>query len=106
VVVQGTDINNALDTVFLTRLQDDPVAAPGDQQPAVISGQFNDGQLGTSFSAPFWSSAIAMLISMNPHLTCAQAHQILLNTGTPATGAGYPVVVPAFDRAIQAVVGY
>jgi hypothetical protein len=106
VVVQGTDINNNFDTVNLTRLQNDPVAAPGDPQPAVINGQFNDQFYGTSFSAPLWCSAISMLMSMNPHLTALQAHQILLNTGTPAGGAGYSAVVPAFDKSIKQVVGF
>ncbi|HEY9734408.1 MAG TPA: S8 family serine peptidase [Drouetiella sp.] len=106
VVVQGTDINNNFDTVNLTRLQNDPVAAPGDPQPALINGQFSDQFYGTSFSAPLWCSAISMLMSMNPHLTALQAHQILVSTGTPAGGAGYPAVVPAFDKSIKQVVGF
>lgn len=106
VVVQGTDINNNFDTANLTRLENDPVAAPGDPQPAVINGQYNDQFYGTSFSAPLWCSAISMLMSMNPHMTALQAHQTLLNTGTSAGGAGYPAVVPAFDNAIKSVVGF
>ncbi len=102
VVVQGTDMDNQFDAVHLTRVQDDPAGAPGATQPAVISGVFNADSFGSSYSAPLWSSAIAMLISVNPHLTGAQAHQILLNTGTPITGSAWSAVIPAFDRAIQA----
>ena len=117
VVAQGTDSNNNFYSSDpysgsgLTLVLGDPVGAPGAVQPAIISGAYADDYFGSSFSAPLWSSAIAMLISMNPNLTSAAAHQILLNTGTPITG-GYPsgstwsAVVPAFDRAIQAAVGH
>jgi hypothetical protein len=100
VVVQGTNSSGAFYNQ-LTNVQNDPVAAPGAVQPAVISGSYNDSYYGTSFSAPHWCSAIAMVMSVKPSLTAAQAHQIVLNTGTPVVGAPYSAVVPAFDKAIQ-----
>jgi hypothetical protein len=113
VVVQAT-ANDSTNAILLTQVDNDPVAAPGDVQPAIIGGIEQEDYFGSSFSAPLWSSAIAMLISLNPNLTSAQAHQILLNTGTQGSGsAGNPnggppgpphvgnFYIPAFDRAIQ-----
>jgi hypothetical protein len=115
VVVQGTDANNNFYSSDpysgsgLTLVLNDPVGAPGSVQPAIINRVYADDYFGSSFSAPLWCSAIAMLISVNPSLTSAQAHQILINTGTPITG-GFPTskwsaVVPAFDQAIQSALG-
>jgi hypothetical protein len=101
-VVQGTDINNQYYSSHLTLVQGDPAGAPGAVQPAVVDGQYSDNYYGSSFSAPLWSSAIAMLRGINPSLTCAQANSILINTGTPITGSSWNAVVPAFDKAIQA----
>jgi hypothetical protein len=101
VVAQGTNINNQFDSSQLTLVANDPVGAPGAQQPAVINGEYSDNYYGSSFSAPLWASAISMLISVSPSLTSAQAHQILLNTGTNIKGSSWPAVVPAFDAGIQ-----
>jgi hypothetical protein len=113
VVVQAT-ANDSTNAILLTQVDNDPVAAPGDVQPAIIDGIEQEDFFGSSFSAPLWSSAIAMLISMNPNLTSAAAHQILLNTGTQGSGSAGnpnggppgplhvgPFYIPAFDRAIQ-----
>jgi len=116
VVVQGTDANNNFYSTNtftgggLTLVLNDPAGAPGASQPAIINGVYATDYFGSSFSAPLWSSAIAMLISMNPSLTSRQADNILLNTGTQITGgfngnAPWSAVVPAFDRAIQSAIG-
>jgi len=104
----------------------DPYAAPGDVQPAVIDGVFNEGFLGSSFSAPLWCSAIAMVRSVNPSLSSAQANAIVRQTGTPMVGftnylnaldpidfPGVPIApapntvfIPAFDRAILSATGH
>lgn len=100
VVAQATDMNNKY---ALTQIVGDPVAAPGSAQPAVIKGVFNNSYGGSSFSAPHWASAIAMLISVNPRVSAQKAYKILLKTGTPVVGSPWPAVIPAFDKAIEAV---
>ncbi len=101
VVVQGTTRARTM-AGYLTQVQNDPVAAPGGIQPSVVRKHLKLTYYGTSFAAPLWCSGIAMLISMNPSLTSAQANQILINTGSSVRGAGWSVVIPAFDRAIAA----
>jgi hypothetical protein len=99
VVVQGTTRARTM-AGYLTQVQGDPVAAPGGIQPSVVRRHLKLTYYGTSFAAPLWCSGIAMLISMNPSLTSAQANQILINTGSKVHGADWSVVIPAFDRAI------
>jgi len=115
VVMVQASANDSTNSLLLTEVVGDPVAAPGAPQPAIINSQYNPHHFGSSFSAPLWCSAIAMLISMHPGMTAAQAHAILLNTGTPGSGGAkdpnpphhtdptpnWNFVVPAFDRAIQ-----
>jgi hypothetical protein len=114
VAVQAT-ANDATNSLCLSEVVNDPAAAPGAIQPALISGQFNDSHFGSSFSAPLWCASIAMLISMHPGMTGAQAHAILLSTGTAGSGGAedpnpphnvdptptWNYVIPAFDRAIE-----
>jgi hypothetical protein len=118
VVAQGSDQNNNLVNTLpagtygsgagLTTVQGDPIAAPGTLQPCFgPNSTFFAGSIyGTSFSAPFVSSAIAMLRSVNPSLTCQQAFNIIVSTGTtagspsPAITPSYTVVVPNFAAAI------
>jgi hypothetical protein len=112
VSVQAT-ANDATNSLVLTEVVGDPAAAPGDTQPALINGQYNDSHLGSSFSAPLWSASIALLISVNPDLTGAKAHAILLSTGTAGSGGAadpshhvdptpnWTFVVPALDKAIE-----
>lgn len=101
VVVQGTDKLRTL-AGYLTQVQNDPVAAPGGIQPSVVRRHLKLTYYGTSFAAPLWCSGIAMLISMNPALTSAQANQILIDSGSSVRGSAWSAVVPAFDRAIAA----
>lgn len=101
VVVQGTDKARTLAN-YLTHVQGDPVAAPGGVQPSVVRRHLKLTYYGSSFSAPFWCAGIAMLISINPNLTSAQASQILINTGSPVRDSSWSAVIPAFDRAIAA----
>jgi len=101
VVVQGTDKARTL-AGYLTHVQGDPVAAPGGIQPSVVRRHLKLTYYGSSFSAPFWCAGIAMLISINPSLTSAQASQILINTGSPVRDSSWSAVIPAFDRAIAA----
>jgi len=115
VVVQASDINNSLFT-DLTLVQNDPIAAPGSVQPAVIGGMYNTDFEGTSFSAPHVCSLIAMILAVNPSLTSLQAYRIILATGTPVHGAEgtgsplthepYPVVIPAWDLAIYEAIHF
>ncbi|CAN5408243.1 hypothetical protein BH10CYA1_BH10CYA1_01210 [soil metagenome] len=101
VVVQGTDKARTLAS-YLTHVQGDPAAAPGGVQPSVVRRHLKFLYYGSSFSAPFWCAGIAMLISINPSLTSAQASQILINTGSPVRDSSWSAVIPAFDRAIAA----
>ena len=119
VVAQGTDQNNNLVNTLpsstygsgagLTTVQGDPIAAPGTLQPCIgPNSTFIPASIyGTSFAAPFVSSAIAMLISVNPLLSCQQAFNILVSTGTaagppsPVISPSYAVVVPNFAAAIS-----
>ena len=122
-VIQGSDQNNALVNslpadvygpgVGLTTVQGDPLAAPGTLQPCIgTDGSFLAAELaGTSFSAPWVSSAISLLMAVNPALTGQQAYEIIVRTGTTA-GAPTPqitpswhVVVPNFAAAIKAAAG-
>jgi len=88
-------------------------------QPAVIDGVFNEQFLGSSFSAPLWCGAIAMVRSVNPGLSSAAANAIVLQTGTPMFGTTntfdgtFPpvdpngqVFIPAFDRAMLRATGH
>jgi len=100
VVVQGTDQNNKFYSKYLTLVKNDPAAAPGSPQPAVLGGQYHTDYYGTSFSAPLWSATIAMCLSVNPGLTSLQAHQIIVATGTKVSGSKWSAVVPALDLAI------
>jgi hypothetical protein len=100
IVVQGTDQNNKFYSNYLTLVANDPVAAPGAVQPAVLGGQYMDDYYGTSFSAPLWCASIAMCLSVNPALTSLQAHQIVVATGTKVVGSKWAAVVPALDLAI------
>jgi hypothetical protein len=93
------------------------IAAPGDR---VVGGVGADGTVsnkggGTSFATPQVTSAIAILQSLNPALTAAEAKQLLLDTKTTEfTDAKTGVVtrVPegvgggcvAVDRAVLRVV--
>jgi len=101
VVVQASDQNNKLFTQ-LTLVKNDPIAAPGSVQPAIIGGNFTTDFEGTSFSAPWVSSLIATLIAVNPKLTSKQAYNIILSVGQPINGAPYHVVIPAWSAAINA----
>lgn len=107
-VVQATNQKN--NAFFLIRVQNDPIAAPGSGQPAIINGVVNSTHEGSSFAAPLWCSCIAILISIVPNLTACQASQILLNTGTAVPGSEFKGVItpqwkayiPALDKAINA----
>lgn len=100
VVVQGTDQNNKFYSKYLTLLNGDAAAAPGAVQPGVLGGVFHNDYYGSSFSAPFWSATIAMMLSVNPHLTSLQAHQMIISTGTKVVGSKWNAVIPALDAAI------
>jgi len=124
IVVVQASANDATNAMLLTEVLQgtatpDPYGAPGDVQPAVIDGVFNEGFLGSSFSAPLWCGAIAMVRSVNPSLSSAQANAIVLSTGTPMFGTSnsfdgtFPpvdpngkVCIPAFDRAILSATGH
>ncbi|HEY9718386.1 MAG TPA: S8/S53 family peptidase [Trichormus sp.] len=101
-VIQGTDRNTRFVTAALTQLSNDPLAAPGAIQPALIGGVYHDDFYGTSFSAPFYSSAIADCLAVNPNLTSLQAAHIVDSTGNPVQNAPYPARVPNFFNALFA----
>ena len=98
-LIQGTDINNNFDTAQLTQVTNDPYAAPGALQPYLYKGQLHHNY-GSSYSAPLWSSAIAMVIAFNPSLNAVQANQIVLTTGTPVVGSSCAAKIPNFYQAI------
>jgi hypothetical protein len=103
VVVQASSKDNTFDSHH-TLIRNDPAAAPGAAQPAVIKGAYNASHDGSSFSTPLWSSAIAMVIAFNPSLTAPQANNIILNTGTVVgtiSGATWHAVIPNFRAAIS-----
>jgi hypothetical protein len=120
VVVVQASANDSTNAALLTQVVNDPTFAPGDMQPAIIDAQVDSSVFGSSFAAPLWCSAVAMLMSMNPALTAAQSNQIIVNTGTVGSGVKDSVnnpppapqnpaptwrfVIPAFDRAIQAAI--
>jgi hypothetical protein len=111
VLVQGTDMQNKYDTAQLTRVQNDPFAAPGACLPSI---RLNKAQtqtviqynVGSSNSAPLWSSAIAIVQAFNPGLNAVQANDIVYHTGTPVVGSPWHAVIPNFYAAIHAALAH
>jgi hypothetical protein len=99
-VVQGTTKNNTFFSSLLSQLSGDPLAAPGAFQPSIFGGVYNSNEYaGTSFSAPFYSSAIADVIAINPSLTALQAAHLVNSTGNQVKSAPYPANIPNFWNA-------
>jgi len=109
VLIQGTDMSNKFDSDQLTRVLNDPYAAPGACLPSLLAEggktqiQYN---IGSSNSAPLWSSAIAMVQAFNPSLNAVQANKLVLETGTPVVGAPWHAVIPNFYNAIHAALAH
>jgi len=118
VVAQGSDQHNNLVNTLpsygtgygLTTVYGDPIAAPGTVQPCIgTTGNVIPASFyGTSFSAPFVCSLIALMRTVNSSLTSQQAFNIIVSTGTtagtstPAVSPSWPVVIPNYAAAIKA----
>jgi hypothetical protein len=98
-VVQATNYDN---NFFLTKIQNDPLAAPGLNIPIInLHGVAGDSFSGSSAACPLWGASVALLIAFNQNLSAAQANQILVNTGT-SSGSPWFYVIPNINAAINA----